>query len=173
MRKNFHRLLALTTLLGVCGQGFNSRGAGHVVAWGAGKFVGNPTNLINYGQSIVPGDRTTNAVFITGGEWHSSALRTDGTIESWGNDGVGQVSSSVGLSNLIAVAAGGLHGLALNSDTTVTAWGDDLFGQAEPPLNLSNVVAIAGGFYHSMALKSDGTVAAWGTSTNPADFGKD
>src|SRR3981189_3386102 len=118
MRKNFHRLLLLATLIGACDLAFNSRGAVHVAAWGAGKFVASPFDSFNFGQSIVPGDLTTNAAFITGGQWHSSALRTDGTIESWGSDSVNQIGGSVGLSNLIAVAAGGLHELALNSDTT-------------------------------------------------------
>ncbi len=77
MRKNLLRLLTLATLIGTCGLGFNSRGAGHVVAWGAGKFVASPFDSFNLGQSIVPGDLTTNAVFIAGGQWHSSALRTN------------------------------------------------------------------------------------------------
>src|SRR5882724_1025935 len=173
MRKNLLRLLTLATLIGTCGLGFNSRGAGLVMAWGAGKFVASPFDSFDLGQSIVPGDLTTNAVFIAGGQWHSSALRADGTIENWGADTFGVVSNAALLSNEVAVAAGGLHELALNSDTTVTCWGYDQYGQAETPPGLSNVVAIACGFYHSMALKSDGTVAAWGTSTNPADFGKD
>src|SRR5216684_7192821 len=103
MHKNFHRLLILATLIGACGMGLNSRGAGHVMAWGAGKFVASPFDSFNLGQSIVPGDLTTNAAFITGGQWHSSALRADGTIENWGADTFGVVSNAASMSNVLAI----------------------------------------------------------------------
>lgn len=103
---------------------------------------------------------------VSGGDAHSLALKTDGTVIAWGYDTLGQSSVPSGLTNVVQVSAGGLHSLALESDGTVVAWGDDEDGQATVPSGLTDVVQVAAGGFHSLALKSDGTVVAWG---NDAD----
>ena len=109
---------------------------------------------------------------ISGGEWYSLALKSDGTVWTWGGRDL-QVRS---LSGAIAVAAGKYHRLALKSDGTVWAWGDNEYGQLGDGtsgefagkytpvqvISLSGVIAVAAGWYHSLAVKSDGTVWAWG-----------
>ena len=82
----------------------------------------------------------------------------------WGNNGYGQVTIPVGLSNVVQVAAGWCHNLALKSDGTVVGWGWSGLGQTTIPVGLSNVVQVAAGGYHNLALKSDGTVVGWGWS---------
>jgi alpha-tubulin suppressor-like RCC1 family protein len=128
-------------------------------------------------------------VAIAGGNHHSLALTSDGTVWAWGDNASGQLGdgssggfSSVpaqvsGLSGIVAIAAGGDHSLALTADGTVWAWGDNTFGQlgngssgstSVVPVQvsgLSRVVAIAAGDLHSVALKADGTVWAWGNNT--------
>jgi alpha-tubulin suppressor-like RCC1 family protein len=123
---------------------------------------------------------------VAAGYGHSLALKTDGTVLSWGRDGSGQLGDDSSLtskstyvsvanaSNIVAVAAGGNHSLALKSDGTLLAWGLDNTGQlGDGPvdigkstpvavLNATNVIAIAAGGNHSLALKSDGTVLSWG-----------
>jgi hypothetical protein len=89
----------------------------------------------------VPGD-LTNAVAIAAGDYHSLALRSDGTVTAWGGDFSGETHVPGGLSNVIAVAASGGHSLALKSDGTVVAWGRADFGGNTPPAGLSNVSAI-------------------------------
>ncbi|WP_409343983.1 RCC1 domain-containing protein [Paenibacillus sp. MBLB4367] len=124
---------------------------------------------------------------VSAGEFHSLALKTNGTVLSWGYNAYGQLgdgstvnrSSAVkvsGLSNMTQIASGYYHNLALKSDGTVWSWGynnsgqlgdNSLVNRATPAQigSLTGVVAIAAGGYHSLALKSDGTVWAWGSNS--------
>lgn len=70
----------------------------------------------------------------------SLALRSDGTVWSWGSNtngqlGCGAIKESLlpvqvqSLNGIISISAGNRHALALKSDGTVWAWGDNTFGQ--------------------------------------------
>ena len=98
----------------------------------------------------------TNAVAVACGYYHSLAVKADGTVVGWGNNGHGEATPPAGLSNVVAVAADMDYSLALKADGTVAVWG------TAPNLpGLSNVVAIAGGKDTCLALKADGTVTGW------------
>ena len=107
---------------------------------------------------------------IDAGSTHSIALKTDGTIVTWGRLFNGQTfvdpapptSLLPELHSIVAVRAGGNHNLALRRDGRVFAWGASGKGQTTVPVNLTNAVEIAAGAYHSLALRSDGTVLSWG-----------
>ncbi|HUI06512.1 MAG TPA: hypothetical protein VL486_05850 [Verrucomicrobiae bacterium] len=125
---------------------------------------------------------------IAAGTLHSLAVRPDGTVWAWGDNGCGRLgngeggnfisptpSSIVDVSNAISVAAGSLHALALRADGKVSAWEDDSYGQlgvgglASGQTNLpiqsilpTQTVAIAAGGYYSIALDKDGAVWTWG-----------
>jgi alpha-tubulin suppressor-like RCC1 family protein len=83
----------------------------------------------------------TNVIKIAAGSDHSLALKDDGTVWAWGDDGRGQLGNDekredqptpmpvIGLTDVMAIAAGQFHSLALKSDATVWAWGMDQFGQ--------------------------------------------
>jgi len=71
---------------------------------------------------------------IAAGDTHTVALRSDGTVWTWGANGSGQLGD----------------GTTTNHNTPVQV------------KNLSNVQAIAVGESFSMALRNDGTVWAWG-----------
>ena len=122
-----------------------------ILAWGRN----------DYRQTDVPSG-LNNAVAISGGWWHSVALKNDGTVVAWYLNYQGQSSVPEGLSNVVAVAAGEYHSLALKGDGTVAAWGS----QTNAPLDLGDGVAIAAGLYHNLVLRADGTVMAWGNPTN-------
>jgi len=123
---------------------------------------------------------------ISAGGSHSLALKNDGTVWAWGNNGQGQLGDGTtvhktepmqvpGLSNVTSVAAGSSHSLALKDNGTVWAWGANDSGQlgdgtaaqkntpAQVP-GLSNVTSVAAGSNHSLALKDDGTVWTWGNN---------
>ena len=124
----------------------------------------------NYGQGSVP-DGLSNAVAVAAGDYHSLALRADGSIAVWGQYYYGDynyVSAYVpaGLSNVVSVAAGANHSLALRADGTVAAWGYNAYGQTNMPAGLNNVVAVAAGGTSSLALRADGSVVTWGSQTN-------
>lgn len=125
---------------------------------------------------------------VAAGAYFSLALKSDGTVWSWGSNQTGQLGDGTttnksqptlitGLTDIVAIFSGNNHSLALKDDGTVWAWGyngqgqlgDDTTIQRNSPvqvLALSNIVSIAGGGDHNLALKSDGTVWAWGYNDN-------
>jgi len=102
-----------------------------------------------------------NVVAVAGGEAHSLALRSDGTLAAWGNDFNGTATIPNGLSNVVAIATGFYHNLVLRADGTLGAWGYSYYGSTNVPAGLSNIVAIACGAYHNLALRNDGIVVGW------------
>ena len=73
------------------------------------------------------------------GNNHSLALKTDGTVVTWGYIRTGQLGDGTttrltpvqvrGLGGVKAIAAGNYHNLALKTDGTVRAWGANYEGQ--------------------------------------------
>lgn len=117
------------------------------------------------------------------GRYHAAALKSDGTVWTWGRNGVGQIGDGTGfnqevpvqvpgLSGVAGIAAGSRHLLALKADGTVWAWGADYLGSDSFDFHsvptqvpgLSGVVDVAGGEDYSLALKSDGSVWSWGAN---------
>ncbi len=115
-----------------------------------------------------------------------AALKTDGTVWSWGADHVA-LGRSAGsgaaipaqvspLSDIVQIRAGIHHMLALRENGTVSAWGSGAYGQFGDgtsgmeswlPIQamiVSNVTDIDAGKYHSVARQSDGKLFAWGRS---------
>lgn len=87
-------------------------------------------------RTPVPINNLGDVIAIASGTWHSLALKSDGTVWTWGRNNYGQVGD----------------GTFSNRKTPVQV------------KDLTDVVAIAGGYLHSLALRSDGTVWAWGSN---------
>jgi alpha-tubulin suppressor-like RCC1 family protein len=134
-------------------------------------------------------------ISIAAGSAHAVALKSDGTVWTWGANGNGQLgdgttnplrSSPVmayGLSGVAHVGAGYKHSLAVRQDGTIWVWGDNQYHQlGNAPLSpycwswpcsvqpsqlsgISDVVAVAGGEWYSLALRADGTLWAWGDNS--------
>jgi alpha-tubulin suppressor-like RCC1 family protein len=144
---------------------------------------------ISLAPNILPNPAiTSNVVRVAAGGAHTLAVKTNGTVWAWGDNGGGQLGDGStttrmtpvqvsALSNVVAVAAGNSHSLAVKSDGTVWAWGDNASGKLGDgttsdrytPVRvpgLLSVVAVAAGNSHSLAVKSDGTVWAWGDNTS-------
>ncbi|MGH7273790.1 MAG: RCC1 domain-containing protein, partial [Nitrospiria bacterium] len=77
---------------------------------------------------------------IAGGDFHSIALKTDGTMWAWGDNQFGELGDGsndprnipvqvLGLTGVIDIAAGGFHSIGLKSDGTLWAWGRNNLGQ--------------------------------------------
>jgi len=134
------------------------------------------------------GNYEATTLMIATGAHHTVALKSDGTVWTWGANSSGQLGDGTttdrfspvqvsSLSGIIAISAGHEHSLALKNDGTVWVWGDNRSNQLglNTQLNaqtihmipvqnsyLSGITAISASHYHSAALKSDGTVWAWG-----------
>jgi len=128
--------------------------ASQILAWGddSGGQADVPTNL-------------DDAVAIVGGDYHSVAIRHDGTLTAWGFDDAGQIDVPTNTLRFVSVAAGADHNLAIAEDGSVAAWGRNDAEQTNVPNTVSSAVSVAAGDAHSLALLASGTVVAWGDNT--------
>jgi alpha-tubulin suppressor-like RCC1 family protein len=158
-----------------------------VLAWGS-NVTGQLGDATLVSKSVPVKVLLAEGVTITavaaGGDF-SLALKSDGTVLSWGNNSKGQLGNNtfvasyspvpvLGLSGITAIAAGGSHALALKDDGTIYAWGYNEFGQLGDGTITSSkqavkvdkldtlvAMAISAGLDHSVAIIG-GEVSAWG-----------
>ena len=82
----------------------------------------------------------SNVIAIAGGGYHTTALKSDGTVWAWGSNDYGQLGDGTntnigvpiqvnGLSSVSKVVCGYWHSVALKSDGSVWAWGGNGYGQ--------------------------------------------
>lgn len=123
---------------------------------------------------------------LTSGSYSAYALKTDGSVWSWGYNGYGQLGNGTttnsslptmlaSLTGVSALSGGYYTSYALKSDGTVWAWGRNDFGQIgdgsisqrNTPTAVSvltNITAVSGGYGAAYARRSDGTLWAWGAN---------
>jgi alpha-tubulin suppressor-like RCC1 family protein len=94
----------------------------------------------------------------------SFAVKSDGTVEAWGNNNLGNISIPNDLTGVVQVAPADFHTVALKRDGSVVAWGSS--SRSIVPDGLNEVVQVSAGINHTVALKSDGTVVAWGGNSS-------
>lgn len=107
---------------------------------------------------MVPAAATSGVTAISTSAYFNLALKTNGSVLSWGSRTAVPASVSSGVT---AISAGGDHGLALKNGGVI-GWGSNGKGQITvPAAATSGVSAISAGFRHSIALKNGGVIA-WG-----------
>jgi hypothetical protein len=128
--------------------------------------VGQQSSIVSWGDDpygqVSNTPTGTGFIQVSGGGYHSVALKTDGTIVSWGRDAYGQVSNTPSGAGFIQVSAGSLHSVALKADGTIVSWGDDTAGQVSSTPSEAGFIQVSAGSNHSLALKADGSIVSWG-----------
>jgi len=138
-------------------------------------------------QTIAGG---TNWKQVSGGIYHTTAIKTDGTLWTWGYNSNGALGDSTvadkrspvqtitGGTNWKQVSGGGYHTTAIKTDGTLWAWGSNAFGalgdstvtdKSSPVQTITggtNWKQVSGGGYYTMATKTDGTLWTWGRNVN-------
>ena len=111
----------------------------------------------------VPGPvPNSGLIAVATGNYHGMALRSSGTVETWGICDVEQCIVPLPNSGFRAIAAGDSHSLGLKYDGSIVAWGSNESAQLEVPTPNSGYVAIAAGLLHNLALRTNGTIVGWG-----------
>jgi alpha-tubulin suppressor-like RCC1 family protein len=127
---------------------------------------------------------------VSGGLNFSVAIKTDGTLWSWGFRSYGRLGDNYGSFNTVnsptqrgsltdwhQVSAGDTHCAAIKTDGTLWAWGRNLFGAVgddttedmSSPVqigSLTNWAQVESGQNNSFAVKTDGTLWAWGVNSS-------
>jgi len=164
---------------------------GTVWAWGhnrAGQFGNGEATGDANSPGPVPvqvSDMSDPEATIATGYWHSMALKSDGTVWTWGDNEAGELCDGTlinqltpekitGLYDLSAIEGGEYYTISLKKDGTAWMCGNNssgFLGIGEPKelistptvvTGLSDVIAITSGKYSPVVLKRDGTLWAWG-----------
>ena len=153
------------------GGTFGSLGLGNTTDYSSPKQVGALTNWLN----------------ISAGYYNVVAIKTDGTLWTWGYNqygelGLGNVTpysspKQVGsLTDWLKVSASGYACRAIKTDGTIWAWGNNGGGQlgngtttnrSSPTQigSLTNWANCSGGTNHAIATQTNGTIWTWGRGT--------
>ena len=176
---------------GACSLALRSDGT--LWAWGAGSLGQLGTG--DQSERAVPvrvGTASNWTAVACGPDDHCVALRSDGSLWSWGSNDHGQLGLGTAdtsahptptrlgaASTWVAVSCGDGSTFALQSNGSLWAWGANSLGQLglgdtadrHAPVRVgraSNWTAVSGGCGFTLALRSSGTLWAWGQN----DFGQ-
>lgn len=165
------------------------RNDGTVYTWGynaQGQLGTGSSSYDSNTPSVVPS--LSGITKIDAGSYAAIALKSDGTVYTWGDNswgclGIGNFTSQSTpviistLSNVNTIAMGRFNGYAGKNDGTFWAWGGNTVGElgigstsstaiTSPVqvVTLNNVAEISAGVQFFVVLKNDGTV--WGSGDN-------
>jgi len=154
-------------------------------AWGYGGLgiLGNETNVFRSSPVQVGALTDWSSISAHRGN-HTAALKTDGTLWSWGqgnngvigNGAITNVSSPVqigALTDWSNISTSFYNTRAIKTDGSLWTWGRNVDGQLgigtvankSSPVqvgSLTDWTSTSGGQQHALALKTDGTLWAWG-----------
>jgi alpha-tubulin suppressor-like RCC1 family protein len=178
-----------------------SAGTGHTAAiktdgtlwiWGNGSFGQLGTNDVTTRSiPVTTFAGGTNWKQVSAGNTHTAAIKTDGTLWTWGYGGSGRlgtndtttristpVTTFAGGTNWKQVSSGGAHIAAIKTDGTLWTWGygtngqlgtNDVTSRSTPITTFAggtNWKQVSCGYRHTAAIKTDGTLWTWGNGAN-------
>jgi hypothetical protein len=165
---------------------------GNLWTWGRNGAFGSNTGALGDNTSTARSTPVTtssggaNWKQVSCGGYNTSAIKTDGTLWTWGGNGNGNlgdntttdrstpVTTFAGGTNWKQVAGGNRHTAAIKTDGTLWTWGYNNFGQLGVNITtqrITPVTTFAGGTnwkqvtcggYFTSAIKTDGTLWTWG-----------
>jgi alpha-tubulin suppressor-like RCC1 family protein len=185
---------ALTTWAKVSAGGYHSAAIktdGTLWTWGRNYYGQLGTNTIfNVGRSspVQVGALTTWAK-VSANKDNTAAIRTNGTLWTWGRSNYGQIGDSSVTNRSSPVQIGALtdwsqitmapygNMAAIKNNGTLWTWGANFSGQLgdntqtarSSPVQvgaLTNWAQISANFQHVASVKTDGTLWTWGLNTN-------
>jgi alpha-tubulin suppressor-like RCC1 family protein len=166
---------------------------GTLWTWGQGLSgrLGNGVTTGNRSTPVTTFAGGTNWKQVSGGSAHTAAIKTDGTLWTWGQGLNGQLGTAVTTSSISTpvttfsggtdwkqVSSGGNHTAAIKTDGTLWIWGTGYSGQLgtndvtdrTTPVTTfaggTNWKQVSGGSTHTAAIKTDGTLWTWGQGGN-------
>lgn len=143
--------------------------------WSAGY---NNSGQLGFGDTVsvktyrqIP--NLSNIIAVDANRYNSIALKSNGTVYTWGYTAGVYTPMQMNLSNIIEISAGNEYFMALDKSGNVWTWGNNEYGQLgdgtytnkEEPVKVTtidNIKHISAGGMFAMALKQDGTIYTWG-----------
>lgn len=167
------------------------RANGTLWAWGRNdnSQLGDSTTQ-NRSQPIQEFRAFSNWTKISAGQNHSLAIRTDGTLWSWGLGSNGRLGNNDTVNNTIAtqiagtwtiwteLSAGQSHSTGILSNGLLLSWGENINGKlgdnttanrSSPVIAVGGITSWSGvsaGTNHTVALTADGKTYTWGQNTD-------
>ena len=167
---------------------------GTVWTWGSNFYGALGEGIVRNadGQRFIPAQVAglTGMVAVSVGN-HAVAVKNDGTVWAWGDNGYGQLGDGTttfratpvqvsGLNGVVAAYAGrasSRNTIAIKADGTVWAWGsndagqlgDGIFSPSNYPVQVAGLFGVGSvdfGRDHGIAAKSDGTFWTWGANNS-------
>jgi alpha-tubulin suppressor-like RCC1 family protein len=175
----------------VSGSYVNSSGIksnGTLWTWGCNNcgLLGNGTTVSRCSPGTVAGGGTTWCQVSETSYFHTAAIKTDGTLWTWGRNDLGRLGDGTtvnrsspgtiagGGTNWCQVSSGFDHTAAIKTDGTLWTWGRNYAGvlgdgttvnRSSPGTTSGggiNWCLVSSGRYMTSAVKTDGTLWTWG-----------
>ena len=197
------RLIPVTTFAGGTNWKQVSSGGSHTAAiktdgtlwtWGYGYNgrLGNGATTGNISTPVTTFAGGTNWKQVSAGFRYTAAIKTDGTLWTWGYGYRGQLGNAVETGNISTpvttfaggtnwkqVSAGFRHTAAIKTDGTLWTWGYGYRGQLGNSVTTGNISTpvttfaggtnwkqVSSGVSHTAAIKTDGTLWTWGNGNS-------